>query len=248
MQISARFDGMQRLLDNLGQHARQIPFATMKAINWTAETTKKATEVAMRHDFDRPTPFVMRGLFIDYATKTNLAAEVRVKDDALGLGAHSLAEKIGQQFSGGVGRLRGRMENAFERNGYITAGEYLIPGPDATLDRYGNLSGGQINRIYAALRLFSDAAQNATASRRSRKNAKAAGRLFWSHGKGHTSGLRRGLWGTDAQGQPRLVLVVVPKVSYRRLIELDRIAQITVDRDFRKNFERALLRAIETAK
>lgn len=248
MQIDARFDGMQALLDNLGRHARQIPYATMLAINWTAATTQKATEVAMRHDFDRPTPFVMRGLFIGYATKTSLAAEVRVKDDPLGWANHSLAEKIGQQFAGGVGRLRGRMENAFERNGYISAGEYLIPGPDATLDRYGNLSGGQINRIYAALRLFRDAAQNPTDSRRSRKNASAAGRLFWSHGKGHTSGLRRGLWGTDAQGKLRLVLVVVPKVAYRRRIELDRIAQITVDRDFRKNFERGLRRAIETAK
>lgn len=250
MRITANFDGMNHLLAALGRHANEIPYATELAINATARTTKRATEIAMRHDFDRPTPFVMAGLFIDNAKykKNKLWAEVHVKDKALGIGTYSLAEKIGQQFSGGAGRLRGRMERAFERDGYITAGEYLIPGPDAQRDRYGNLSGAQINRIYAALRIFSDAAQNATSSRRSRRNATAAGRLFWSHGAGHSSNLRRGLWGRDAQGGLRLVLVVVPKVSYRRRIELDRLAEITVARDFRRNFERAMQQAIATAR
>lgn len=254
MRITANFDGMNHLLDALGRHASEIPYATELAINATARATKRATEIAMRHDFDRPTPFVMAGLFIDNAKyrKNKLWAEVHVKDKALGIGTHSLAEKIGQQFSGGTGRLRGRMERAFERDGYITAGEYLIPGPDAQRDRYGNLSGAQINRIYAALRIFSDAAQNATSSRRSRRNTRAAGHLFWSNGPGHDTGhgirLRRGLWGTNAQGGLRLVLVVAPKVSYRRRIELDRLAEITVARDFRRNFERAMQQAIATAR
>lgn len=250
MQIVAKFDGMTQLLDALGRHAREIPYATELAINATARTTKRAAEVAMRHEFDRPTPFVMAGLFIDNARyrKNKLWAEVHVKDNALGIGPYSLAEKIGQQFAGGASRLRGRMEQAFTRKGYIGAGEYLIAGPDANRDRYGNLSGGQIAQIYAALRLSSDPNQNSTNSRRSRRNARAAGRLFWSQGRGHSSHLRRGLWGTAPDGSLRLILIVVPNVSYRRRIDLDRLAEITVNRDFRRNFERGLAQAISTAR
>lgn len=248
MQISASLDGMQRLLDNLGQYARQILYAKMRAINWTSALAMKSANSAMRADFDRPTPFVLRGLFISYATKERLSSEVKVKDTPAERSTYSLAEKIGQEFAGGSGRLQTRMETAFARAGVISAGEYLVPGPDAVLDRFGNLSRAQTKSAYAALKTVSADATSAGQTRKSRKNTSADGRLFWSHGRGHTSGLRRGLWGTDAQGQPRLVLVVVPKVSYRRLIELDRIAQITVDRYFRKNFERALQRAIETAK
>ena len=249
MQIVAHFDGMTQLLDALSRHAREIPYATELAINATARTTKRATEVAMRHEFDRPTPFVMAGLFIDNARyrQNKLWAEVHVKDRGYGFTDTPLAEKIGQQFSGGVGRRRGNLEERLTDEGYIRPGEYVVAGPDAKLDRYGNLSRPQRNQISAALRLFRDVYQNSTNSRRSRRNARAAGRLFWSHGRGHSSHLRRGLWGTAPDGSLRLILVVVPKVAYRRRIDLDRLAEITVNRDFRRNFERGLAQAIAQA-
>ena len=250
MQIRAQFDGLTQLLDSLGQHARQIPYATELAINATARTVKYGTELSMRAEFDRPTPWVMKGLFIDGAKyqEGKLWAEVHVKDDSLGFGTLSMAERIGQQFSGGNGRARGRMEQAFARDGFIAESEYLIAGPDAKRDRFGNMTVGQINQIYAALRLFRDPAQNPTNSVRSRRNRGRAGNIFWSHGDGHSSNLRRGLWARDRSGAPRLILIVVPKVSYKKRIDMQRIAEFTVRRDFRRNFERAMRRAISTAR
>lgn len=248
MQIAAKLEGGEALQAALSKHAKQIPFATALALTWTAGGAKKATELDMRANFDQPTPWVMKGIFTVIAKPDKLVAEVKVKDIPENFAGRSMAEIIGQQFAGGSGRTRGRMEHAFTREGFITAGEYLVPGPDAKRDRYGNLSTGQINQIYAALRLFRDPYQNATGSKRSRKNASAAGRLFWSHGKGHSSGLRRGLWSSTGKGGPKLVLVVVPKVAYKQRIDLLAIANRVVARDYRSNFAKAMAYAIRTAK
>lgn len=248
MEIGVTIEGAAGLQYALSEHARQIPYATMLALNATGKSVKRAVEIDMRTNFDRPNPRVMKGLFIDYAKKTDLATEVRVKDIPENFAGKSLAEIIGQQFAGGVGRLRGRMEQAFTRNGYISAGEYLIPGSGAKLDRYGNLSVGQINQIYAALRLFHDPYQNATQSRRSKANAKKAGQLFWSHGKGHSSGLRRGLWAANAAGAPVLVLFPVPGMSYQQRIDMAAIAGRVVQQVWDRNFRAAFNYAVRTAR
>jgi len=248
VQIGVTIEGASGLQYALSEHARQIPYANTLALNATGRSVKRAVELDMRANFDRPNPRVMKGIFLDYATKTALVAEVRVKDIPENFADESLAEIIGQQFTGGVGRLRGRLEQAFTREGYISAGEYLIPGSGARLDRYGNLSKGQINQIYAALRLFHDPYQNATQSSRSKANARKAGYLFWSHGKGHSSGMRRGLWATDAQGGPALVLFPVPGVSYKQRIDMAAIAGRVVPQVWDRNFRIAWNYAVRTAK
>lgn len=242
-EIRVTFPGMDKLLRNLSQHAEQIPYATELAINATASGVLKAAAATMRSEFDRPTPFVAKGLYIDRAQYKpgKLWAEVRVKD----AGPAPLAETIGQQFAGGSGRARKRIEKAFERAGYISAAEYLVPGPDAVLNQYGNLDKKQSQQIYAALTRL-----NPTPGKRKRKNkaATAAASIFWSPGRGKGSKLRRGLWATDAAGNLQLILVVVAGVKYRRRIDLREIAERVVRRDFGRNFDIAFRRAIATAR
>lgn len=244
MQISARFDGMTQLFDSLSQHARQIPYATMLAINWTATTAQRAGYAAIRAQLDNPTPIVKRGLFIDYAKKERLWAEVRVKDrDGESFGSRSMAEQIGQQFAGGTRQAK-TMERVFQRAGLIGSGEYLVPGQFAKLDRYGNLSRAQLNQIYKAINRLGGQAPDPTARRRRPTGASAA-RYFWADGTGK---LRRGLWSADATGALRLVLVAVPSVTYRGRVDLQGITTATVARDFRKNFDRGMRQAIRTAR
>jgi hypothetical protein len=191
--LGVRIEGFSALSASLGSQARQVPFAASLAINRTAQRVREETLVEMSAQFDRPTPLVMKSLFITPATKARLQAAVYLKDREIGgKNSRSMAEILGHQFAGGT-RLRKRMEDAFTGAGLIGLGEYLVPGPDAKLDQYGNLSRGQTQQIYAALRLFRDPYQNATQSKRSLRNAKAAGRMFWSDGKGANK-VRRGLW------------------------------------------------------
>ena len=245
--ISLRLEGFSALAASLGEQARQIPFAASLALNLTARTVRNATFTEMVGKFDRPTPAVMKSLFIKPSSKENLRAEVLIKDTAIGdRNIRSMAWIIGHQFAGGT-RLRKRMENAFTDAALIGLGECLVPGPDAKLDQYGNLSRGQTQQIYAALRLFRDPYQNVTQSKRSQRNAKAAGRIFWSDGRGANK-RRRGLWATDARGFPKLLMLVIPTPVYRRRIDMDRIAGPIVARDFSANFDAALTKALASAR
>ncbi len=245
--ISVRLEGFSALAASLGEQARQIPFAASQALNATARSVRTATLAEMAANFDRPTPLVMKSLFITPATKAKLQASVYLKDREIGgKNIRSMAEIIGHQFAGGT-RLRKRMENAFTDAGLIGIGEYLVPGPDAKLDQYGNLSRGQTQQIYAALRLFRDPYQNATQSARSRRNAKAAGRIHWSDGKGANK-LRRGLWATDARGFPKLLLLAIPTPVYRRRIDMDKQVAAIVASEFDAHFDAALKKALATAR
>ena len=245
--LGVRIEGLSAISASLGSHARQVPFAASLAINRTAKRVREETMVAMSAQFDRPTPLVMKSLFITPATKAKLQAAVYLKDREIGgKNSRSMAEILGHQFAGGT-RLRKRMENAFTEAGLISLGEYLVPGPDAKLDQYGNLSRGQTQQIYAALRLFRDPYQNATQSARSQRHAKAAGRIFWSDGKGANK-RRRGLWATDARGFPKLLMLVIPTPVYRRRIDMDRQSATIVAKDFSAHFDAALKKALSTAR
>ena len=244
IKIGVRLEGFPVLAASLGDQTRQIPFATSQALNTTARTVREATQAEMATQFDRPTPLVLKSLFIAPATKASLQASVYLKDREIGgKNLRSMAEILGHQFAGGT-RLRKRIEDAFTTARFIRQGEYLVPGPDAKLDQYGNLSRGQTQQIYAALRLFRDPYQNVTHSKRSQRNAKAAGRIFWSDGRGG----RRGLWATDARGFPKLLMLVIPTPVYRRRIDMDRIAGPIVARDFSANFDAALTKALASAR
>ncbi len=241
--ITARLEGAAALTASLGETARQIPFATAVALNRTARGVRESGIAEMARQFDRPTPMTLKSLFILPASKTRQEAMVYLKDREIGgKNSLSMAQIIGHQFRGGT-RLRKRMENAFSAAGLISPSEYLVPGPDAKIDAYGNLSRGQTQQIYAALRIYRDAYQNTNSGARSQRHAKAAGRIFWSDG---TRKLRRGLWATDAKGFLKLLLLPIPTPVYRRRIDLPRLADRVVATDFPRHFEAALAQAVST--
>lgn len=60
--------------------ARQVPFATAKALTETAKDVQRAVVEQLPAIFDRPTPFTMRGIGVSYATKATLTSRVFIKD------------------------------------------------------------------------------------------------------------------------------------------------------------------------
>lgn len=261
MKLVVELKGLNTVLGMLDGHARQVPYATRQALYATASTVRDETYQEMRSAFDRPTPMTMKSLFISKSKKEAAAsATVYLKDRGMG-GNYagevdvrsgmpeqgSMAQIIGHQWSGGA-RVHKRMEQAFAAHGLIKGNELLAPGPDAKLDQYGNMSRGQVQQIYTALRLHFDPYNNATQSKRSQRNAKAAGRMFWSTGMRPRFKVRRGLWGVDGRGSPRLILVVISKATYQRRIDMPAIAQRVINRDWQTNFDTALAKAIETAR
>lgn len=231
-----------RMLDE--RVRKQVPFATAKALTKTVQKVQSETYAEMRANFERPTPIVMRSLFIKPAKKTDLTAAVYLKGSDLGgknrLG--SMAAIIGHQFSGGHRRQKG-IEYWLQRAGMISSGEHVAPGAGARLDQYGNISRGQLVQIMSQLRLGLDPYSWKSNSARSRRNVKKAGEFFWSRG-GH---LARGVW-VRAGRNVRPVLMVISKPKYRQRIDMLRIAERVVASSFNAEFSKAFDEAVRTAR
>lgn len=260
---------VQRKIDQIG---KQATYATAVALTRTAQQAQQATVAEMRARFDRPTPTVLRSLFVKPAKKSDLTSMIYVKDKPFGgKNPRSMAEIIGHQFSGGA-RIAKSLEEALRRAGYLQAGEFIIPGAAAKLDRYGNWSRGQIVQVLSQLAVGAAGYANAsTTSKRSRRSVAMAGAMFWSAGAGGAAGkalvdaatgitygftgrggrashLPKGVWMRSGRNVKPIAIVVSGAPTYRRLIDMPRIVRETVARHFAAEFDRALQQALATAK
>lgn len=222
---------------------RQLPFATAKALTLTAKVVQKEGVQEMNKEFDRPVPLTLRSLWTKPATKANLTAKVYLKGVEIGgKNPNSMFEIIGHEFDGGV-RNRKRLEQLFTQAGLISSNEFLVPGGAARLDRYGNMSRGQLQQIVSQLGIARDSANNSTKSTRSKRNVKKAGVMFWSRGER----LPRGVW-MRAGLFVKPILLVINAPHYRQRIDLDKIADRVMRRDFQAIFDKTLEDALRTAR
>lgn len=240
IKVQTNFADTLKLLNDVER--RQLPFATAKALTLTAKIVEKETYREMDKQFDRPTPMTKRSLRTKPATKRDLTAKVYLKGIELGKNPNSMFEIIGHQFEGGT-RNRKRMEKLFTSRGLISSGEFLVPGQAARLDRYGNISRGQLQQITSQLNVSRDSAQNSTSSARSKRNVRRAGVMFWSKG----DRLAKGVW--VRQGMfVKPILMAARRPMYRQRIDLDRIAEGVVRRDFQGIFDKTFNDALRTAR
>lgn len=266
--INVQVQGLDKTLANLAGMQKQVRFATAVALTRTAKIAQQDAAREFSARFDRPTPTVMKGLWTKPATRDNLAAMVYVKDRPLGgKNPNSLAQVLAHQFSGG-GRIAKQLELVLRRDGFLGGDEFVVPGAAAKLDRYGNMSRGQIVQILSQIGVRSAGYDSSpTGSKRSRRNVSRAGVIFWSRGAqgvrtpltdkatgiiygfkgGSASHLAKGAWMRTAQG-PRPLLIAIRAPGYRKRIDLAGIVQRAVDRNWSREFDRALADAMRTAR
>lgn len=230
----------------LEKQQKQVRFATAVALTRTAQIAKREVEGEMRTKFDRPTPYTLRSVFIKPASAKSpvLEASAFIKDRAIGGGQQlSTAELLQHQFAGGK-RAEKRSEWRFIQAGLMSLGEFLVPGKGAKLDRYGNMSRGQLQQIMSQVRVGVDPYAYASKSRRSLRNQAKAGKYFWSYG----DHLPRGVWLRVGLRGVLPVLLVVKTPKYTKRIDLEKIRQKVMTRDFPRELEKALDYAFRTAR
>jgi hypothetical protein len=259
MKISVKVDA-GGVIKSLGNTEKQVHAATMIALTKTAKHAQKAMYDEFRQQFDRPTPTVMKSLFVDPAKKDTLAARMYLKDRALGgKNTRSMSEILAHHFVGG-GRQHKQLEDVLRSYGYLDAGDMIVPGAAAKMDRYGNMNRGQITQILSQIGLVRGGFDSSpTSSRRSKRNVARAGVIFWSGGPmssrrklvDKASGIAYGTTGTGATNLPKgawmragrsvkPLWIVVKGTSYRRRFDFMRTGQAAVDRHFGNEFEAAL--------
>ena len=162
-----RLDASSLIREFTDIEKRQLPYATMRALNDAAYQTRQAWRDAMPKVFDRPTRMTLNAILYRKATKDRVYAEVFVRDYALKgtpPATYLLSNVIGGQ----------RGQKPYERllrdrSGVLGPGEYTVPGKGIELDQYGNVRAGIINAMLSDLAARRDPKQNATPRSRHRR-------------------------------------------------------------------------------
>jgi hypothetical protein len=232
---------------------RQIPFATVLAINDTSFQVREQWNKAMPLVFDRPTPLTRNAVLYRKATKANLAADVFLRDEATK--GTPPAKYLLTEVEGGPRRQK-RSERWLQSRGLMDSGRFAVPGAAAKLDQYGNVKGSEFTRILSFLQAHPDKLSRATdvsRHRRIRKEIKRQGfttdvfALKKARGK-----LQPGVYQRFDLGRlgsaVRPILRFVDRVTYRKRYDIFGIARKAFNDRFPQNFRNALERAMATAR
>lgn len=112
---------------------KQLPFATARALTWTARDVSKQLGAELDQYLDRPTPFTRRAFIGTRASKRKLQAYVKVKDIQAGYLKYAI--------KGGTRHPRGKAIG--------------VPTKNQRRNKYGNMPRGKIQKLLAYPRNFS---------------------------------------------------------------------------------------------
>jgi hypothetical protein len=235
----------------------QVAYATMLALNKTAEQVRAEIQVEMQKVFDKPTPWVINSLRIKYASKTNLVAEVAFKDKNSVESSRSMLEP---HVYGGARHYKA-MEARLFNAGLLPEGWNVVPGGAANLDAFGNMSQGQITQILNVLQTYTEAGYNTANSKtiakleKGNKKKGTYGFTYWvnppptsqpAKGKHLPPGVYQRVY-TGFGTSLKPVLIFVKRAAYKARLDFWGISQRVANRDLQSNFKVALDQAMSTA-
>ncbi len=228
---------IERAMRRLGGQGRQIRYATAVALTASARSAQSRIAEQIERTFDRPTPWIKKGTFVERATKDNLLATVGIKDQGRVTQHHYLREHV-------TGGARGAKpyELALRSLGILPAGWLTVPVPGGVkLDSYGNISKTTLGRIITGVQ-----------TRAAVQTGAGTFRLFVARpGDPRTAHLAPGIWSsarTAAGVQMQPVLLFVRAARYTERLDLHNIVSQAVADSFSTEFASALERALETAR
>lgn len=226
--------------------ARVIPYAASTALNRIGSAARKDLQAEMPRVFDRPNPYTLNSIRVVPAKVENLVVRIAVKDDATNNGTRPEDYLLPNVFGGG------RNEKRFERNlryaGILKEGWRAIPASGATLDAFGNIPRGELQRILTAVRASFDRYQNRTDSARSRRNAKKAQYFVAGLDRVSMAGgelvvtkatIAPGIYRREGRGVKPVFIFTPKQPQYRQRLDFERVVERRADADFATEFARA---------
>lgn len=230
---------------------KQLPFAISKALNDVSLEVVKGERKEMENVFDNPTPYALNSFYIKRATKTNLEAQIITrKSDEKGTAP---VKFLGPEIFGNNRRARSS-ELQLREKGLMEDDQFWIKGKGARLDRYGNISPGQIVQILSALQAFKGKgaamnynegkdAKGRTKKRRSKNPLATKIFALKEFGKNLLPGVyQRSTFGV----KPLLMFVVSP--HYSEHFKFYKVGEEIYGKEFERLLQLSINQALRTAK
>lgn len=238
MDISVKHD-IDKLLPKLAAvGSRQVPFVVAKALTKTAQIAQTSIKDAMPNVFDRPTNYTLNSTYLKPATKSDLVALIKLKDQGSGLTANKW---LYAEVAGGTRNLK-RSEKSLQIKGYLKSDEQIVPGAGASLDGSGNMRGSQVKRILTSI-------NGGTPSKASKKRSRSHKAEYFVPAA--DSKLPRGVYqriGFSSGSAIKPVLIFAKKGSYRKRLPFHEIVNKVVERNFSDQLNVAIYYALQTAR
>lgn len=235
--FEARIDvrDLERMTNDVfPEFTRQLPFAASWALLDTARDVRKELIGEIDAKFDRPTPWVIRGMLVQAPRKEDVRAgnmyAVVYANDARDKGMGTTTAQILVPHLKGGGRKLKRSE--------VKLGSYAMPGSGAALDAYGNMRNAELVQILSAIGKASGAGYDANRTQRSKKRNLRLRNFFQ---RGNVIYERKG-----KAIKPVLVLTGAP--NYTPRLDWQGKADAVVATNFMPNFIHRMEIAIATAK
>jgi hypothetical protein len=203
---------------------QQLPFAISQALTSVAKLAQAAEKQAMPEVFDRPTPFTINSVAVKGARKSDLEARVFVKDIA--------AAYLAPYEFGGNHKLIGQGKT------------WLNPKDKALLNQYGNFSKGALQRLEGRPDIFVGSVKT--------KSGQSIGGV-WQRPTDVKMIKRSGkrgvaLRGVNKTGYLKLLVRFGDERPVKQHLEFGERAFEIVDEHFPREFDKAMAKAIATAK
>jgi hypothetical protein len=253
MQLTFDSHGAVKLIADLQSMGKQTQFATMRAMNAAVARARTAAQEGMHHAFDRPTPWVIGGIRYTKARKERMVATLDFDFWGNKQGV-TVSQILWAEVHGGPRALK-RHEIALQRIGVLPNGMFIVPGQAAQLDRYGNMSPGQINQILSWFAAFGEQGYRANMTDAGRaKKAKGTKRrrgieyfaLQKQNGRMPAGIYKRIHFGFGGAVQPVMIFVRQPQYSQR--FDFYGIANRVAGEEFNRAFPEMLNEAMRTAR
>jgi hypothetical protein len=223
-----------------------------KALNQVARETQFATKQAMRTEFDRPTPWALRGIGTEFAAPfpDRLESKAGVLNESAGKGP-TFGDVLSPAYLGHERKVK-RFEKAFRSSGVMWPDEYAVPAKSTPMDQYGNIRNGLIMRLLSYFGSLSETgykgnttkqSKDKLANRRKSKEgfAEIGGVVYFIGGRHGSPHLHPGIYArTGIHGSDiwPVMLFVRRKPTYRQRIDLERIANHVASNRFNTLLDR----------
>jgi hypothetical protein len=250
IELTVDFKDVVAALDSTAQ--RQMPFIMAKTLTGIAQDVQARIKKQLSVKFDKPTPFTVRGVFMERAEKTRLQAAVYFPEsqDASG---RAQREYIRPGAEGTSARHQKKTEFVLTRMGFLPAGWVTVPGSffkdGNKFDQYGNISGAYYKNIIRGLGIttklkpkpLTKAAQKRVRAMGVESEYIAIGTGVNKLGK-NGGWLPGGVYKRTGPGGRKLVqyLLFVRKASYRKRIDMQEEALKALQESGQARFDEAI--------
>lgn len=216
--------GLNQIHRRIEAGHRGVTRASAKALTFTAERAQRKTTKFIPQVFNQPTPFTRKSVRKTSASPHKLESNVFFKDIS-----PTRRHYLEPQVAGGF-----RPQKAAEKR----FGGYWVPGRDAKLNKYGNLTKGTWSKAIADLQL-------ANSTRNTRTKAQGGTKRILYFMRKHKSGKR--IIYKKVRGGIVPWMVEVSRPRYRRRLRFHKIVRNVMAKEYAPLFDKAMQRELAKA-